>query len=58
MAGRAVVITLAALCQVSLLGADLKSLDQGPTDLTVKLLPKARSFYRFGNINPYRVPSP
>ena len=51
-------ITLAALCQVSLLGADLKSLDQGLTDLTVKLLPKARSFYRFGNINPYRVPCP
>lgn len=29
--------------EVSLLGADLKSLDQGLTDLTVKLLPKAQA---------------
>ena len=46
-------ITFAALCQVSLLGADLKSLDQGLTDLTVKLLPKARIFYRGENIYIY-----
>ena len=45
-------ITFAALCQVSLLGADLKSLDQGLTDLTVKLLPKA-IFYRGENIYIY-----